>query len=176
MEKLVVVCSKNKAKNVAVTKVLENYFERFEIKSVETDSGVSETPVGDEEGIEGCLNRINGALSQISDGVLYIAMEGILTETKYGTFLCGWSVIYNKEDDEYYYGCSAKVKIPESIMFNFSKESRLSDIVGEYIGESELKISNFGTNGMLTNGVYTRTDEFVDSLKCAISTKFKPIK
>lgn len=40
------------------------YFKNFEIKSLETNSNVSETPIGDEEGIKGCLHRIKDAISQ----------------------------------------------------------------------------------------------------------------
>ena len=50
--KLIIVCSKNKAKNEAVKNVMMQYFKNFEIKSLETNSNVSETPIGDEEGIK----------------------------------------------------------------------------------------------------------------------------
>ena len=141
--------------------------------SLETNSNISETPIGDEEGIEGCFNRIKDAISQNNTGDLYIAMEGILNQNKYGTFICGWTVIYDKKDDEYYYGCSAKVKVPDEIMKKFDKSVRLSDVVSKFVGTVESEISNYGTNGILTHGTYTRTDEFIDSVKCAISTKFK---
>lgn len=173
MKQRIIVCSKNKAKNEAVQNVLEQYFDEFEIISLETNSNVSETPIGDDEGIEGCLNRIKDARNQNNTGDLYIAMEGILDSTKYGTFLCGWTTIYNLKDDEYYYGCSAKVKIPDEVMNKFDKSLRLSDVVSEFVGSSESEVSIYGTNGIITNGVYTRTDEFIDSIKCAISTKFK---
>ena len=135
---LIIVCSKNKAKNDAVINVMQKYFENFEIKSLETNSGVS--------------------------------------ETTHGMFLCGWTVIYNKIEDEYYYGCSAKVKIPDEIIKKFSKSERLSDIVAKLLGRTEDKISKIGTNGVLTNGEYTRTDEFIDSVKCAISSKYRRLK
>lgn len=173
MRNLVIVCSKNKAKNLAVKSVLEQYLEEFEILSLETNSNVSATPIGDNEGIKGCFNRIKDAIYQNNTGDLYIAMEGILDKNQYGTFICGWTVVYNRKNNEYYYGCSAKVKIPDEIMKNFDKSIRLSDVVSDFVGGTESKISNYGTNGILTNGAYTRTDEFIDSLKCAISTKFK---
>lgn len=176
MEDLIIVCSKNQAKNAAVKTVLDEYFEKYQILSLDTNSGVSETPVGDEEGITGCLNRIKDALLQNDKADLYVAMEGILTETKHGTFICGWTVVYVKKDDKYLYGCSAKVKIPEEIMKKFNKVERLSDIVSDHFNSTEKEISNYGTNGILTNGVYKRTDEFIDSVKCAISTGFKKIK
>jgi len=174
-KKLIVICSKNKAKNDAVKSVMRKYFYNFETISLETDSGVSETPIGDEEGITGCLNRIQDAISQEKNGDLYVAMEGILTQTTYGTFLCGWTAIYNKVDDEYYYGCSAKVKIPNEIISKTTKTVRLSDVVAKFVGSTDEEISKIGTNGLLTNGSYTRTDEFIDSIKCAISSKYKKI-
>lgn len=172
-ENLIIVCSKNKAKNDAVVSVMEQFFNQFKIKSLETNSGVSETPVGDEEGLTGCFNRITDALKQESNGDLYIAMEGILSETSYGTFLCGWTVIYNRLNNEYYYGCSAKVKVPDEIIAKKDKSKRLSDIVAEFVGSTGDEISKIGTNGLLTNGAYTRTNEFTDSILCAISSKYK---
>ena len=174
-KKLIVICSKNKAKNDAVISVMNQFFYDYESISLETNSGVSETPIGDEEGITGCFNRIKDAVAQEKNGDLYVAMEGILSKTTYGTFLCGWTVIYNKVDDEYYYGCSAKVKVPDEIIAKTNKNERLSDVVAKFVGSTDDEISKIGTNGLLTNGSYTRTDEFIDSIKCAISSKFKRI-
>lgn len=172
----IVVCSKNKAKNTAVENVIKQFIEDYNIYSIDTNSGVSETPIGDEEGITGCINRINDAKKQVNDANLYIAMEGILTKTFDETFLCGWTTIYNKNTGEYSYGCSAKIQIPKKIIENLSKDERLSDVVAKYMNSTEEQVRNYGTNGMLTNGCYTRTDEFTDSLLCAISTEFVKIK
>lgn len=174
-KKLIIVCSKNIAKNNAVENVIKEFIRNYEIRSLETNSGVSETPVDDEEGIEGCFNRIKSALIQEPNGDLYVAMEGILTKNKYGTFLCGWTVIYNRENNEYYYGCSAKVKVPDVIIANMKKSQRLSDVVAEFSDSTGDEISKLGTNGLLTNGIYTRTNEFVDSIICAISSKYKKL-
>lgn len=171
----IVVCSKNKAKNDAVEAVVKKYFDSYDIVSLETNSDVSETPIGDDEGIKGCLNRINDAMRQNKDGDLYLAMEGILTKSNYGTFLCGWSVIFDKKDNDYLYGCSAKVRVPDDVIKKTTKDIRLSDVVAEYVGMTGDVVSNLGTNGILTNGEYTRTDEFIDSVNCAMSSKFKKI-
>ena len=77
----IVVCSKNKAKNDAVESTIKRFVENYEIIPLNTVSGVSETPIGDEEGITGCLNRIKNAMEQVTDADMYIAMEGILTKT-----------------------------------------------------------------------------------------------
>ena len=172
----IVVCSKNKAKNEAVESVIKDFISDYEIISLDTNSNVSETPIGDQEGILGCKNRIIDAINQVSDANLYIAMEGILTETFDETFLCGWTVIYNKDKNEYYYGCSAKVHVPSVIVNDLSKDERLSDKVAKYFNCTEEEVRNYGTNGMLTNGCYRRVDEFTDSVLCAISSKYKKIK
>ena len=112
----IVVCSKNKAKNNAVENVIKDFIENYDIYSLDTYSGVSETPISDEEGVTGCKNRIKDAIKQIDDANLYIAMEGILTQTFDETFLCGWTVIYNNDTKEYSYGCSAKVNVPKEIV------------------------------------------------------------
>lgn len=171
----IIVCSKNKAKNQAVKNIVKKFIKEYEIEALETESGVSETPLGDNEGIQGCHNRIKNAIMQDNNGTLYIAMEGILSENDYGTFLCGWTVIYNKELNEYYYGCSSKIKIPSRILNEMNQNKRLSDVVASHTDYTEDEIRNYGTNGLLTNGEYTRTDEFMDSILCALSSKFKKI-
>ena len=173
--KKIVICSKNQAKNDAVKAVIKNFFKEFETISLDTNSNVSETPMNNEEGIVGCINRIKDAKRQIGDGDLYVAMEGILNKVIDEYFLCGWTVIYDRKSDEYLYGCSSQVHIPNDIINNLTKDERLSDVVAKHFGETEEKIRVFGTNGMLTNGCYTRTDEFTDSVLCAISSKYSKI-
>lgn len=174
--KKIVVCSKNKAKNLAVENVIKEFIQEYNIYSLDTISGVSETPIGDEEGITGCMNRIKDAQEKIPDANFYIAMEGILTKTFDETFLCGWTIIYDKDTKEYLYGCSAKIRVPKDIIKDLSKNERLSDVVAKYMGSTEGEVRNYGTNGMLTHGAYTRTDEFTDSVLCAVSSKLKKCK
>ena len=171
----IVVCSKNKAKNKAVENVIKDFFEDYEIISLETNSLVSETPMSNEEGIEGCINRIEDAKKQ-EKADLYISMEGILNKVNDETFLGGWTAVYDNKRDIYSYGCSALVHVPKEIITNLSQDERLSDIVAKYYGNTEEEVRNYGTNGMLTNGCYTRTDEFTDSLLCAISSICKKIE
>ena len=63
----------------------------------------------------------------------------------------------------------------DEIIAKTTKIVRLSDVVAKSIGSTDDEISKIGTNGLLTNGSYTRTDEFIDSIKCAISSKFRKI-
>lgn len=173
MKRKIVVCSKNKAKNNAVRNALSDFFDDFEIVSLQTSSGVSETPVGDEEGLAGCKNRLSDAMLQVPNADIYIAMEGILNQNSFGTYLCGWTMIFDKASGNYISGCSAKVQIPEKIACKLNKDERLSKIVADYFGSTDEEISLVGTNGVLTHGYYTRTDEFINSVKCALSVIYK---
>lgn len=171
----IVVCSKNKAKNNSVNNVMKKFFENYELISLNTESNVSETPINDEEGLQGCKNRIKDAKNQIPDADLYIAMEGIITKTYDETFLCGWTIIHDSKSNDYLYGCSSKIHIPRVIADKINKDNRLSSVVAEYFESTDEEVSIIGTNGILTHGCYTRENEFTDSILCAISSKYKRI-
>ena len=170
----IIICSKNNAKNNAVNNVLKQFFQDYKLISLETDSKVSETPIGDEEGILGCKNRIEDAKSK-QKADLYIAMEGIITKAYDEMFLCGWTLIFDEESNDYLYGCSSKIRIPKDIAKKIDKNTRLSTVVAEYMNSTDQEISIIGTNGVLTNGCYTREKEFTDSVLCAISSKYKKL-
>lgn len=87
----------------------------------------------------------------------------------------GKTFTYEGITNEFYYGCSSKIKIPSSILNSMNQNKRLSDVVASHTDYTEDEIRNYGTNGLLTNGEYTRTDEFMDSILCALSSKFKKI-
>ena len=173
--KKIVVCSKNKAKNEAVENVIKDFIKEYELVSLDTISGVSETPMSNDEGILGCKNRISDARKKVPNADMYIAMEGILYKVFNETFLCGWTIIYDTKTNDYSYGSSASINVPKEIINNLSHDERLSDVVAKYYNKTEEEVRNYGTNGMLTNGCYTRTDEFTDSVLCAISSKYSKI-
>lgn len=162
-----VLSSTNKAKKEATLQVLSKFYSDFTLDCIDVDSKVSKTPDTDDEGINGCLNRIDEAKKKISDAQGYIGLEGIITRNQFGTFLCGWCVI--DLDGKKGYGCSAKVQIPDFIAEKITTFGELSEIVMQnYPSDLAQDISLIGTNGVITNKGYTRVDEFVDALKCAI--------
>ena len=65
--------------------------------------------------------------------------------------------------------------LPDEIIEKTDKSQRLSEVVAKFVGRTDDEISTIGTNGLLTQGAYTRTDEFTDSIVCAIATKYKKI-
>lgn len=166
----IVLTSTNLAKKTAAEKILNKYFNNFKLECIKVDSGVSNTPTTDEEGILGAKNRIKNAQKQISDADIYIGLEGVINQTKYATFVCGWCVIDNVVQKRQAIGGSAKVMIPDFIASDINFFGELSDLVkNKYNSSLAKEMDKIGTNGILTNKAYTRIDEFKDALKCALS-------
>lgn len=161
-----VLSSTNKAKTEATRKVLNEFFEGSLLECIYVDTGVSKTPDSDDEGIDGCFNRINNAKQQIEGADGYIGLEGIITKSKYGTFICGWCVV--EMNGKTAMGCSAKVRIPDFISNKITTFGELSTLVKEtYPSKLVSEIDLIGTNGIITNQGYTRVDEFIDALNAA---------
>lgn len=162
-----VLSSNNEAKRLATEALLrEVYGEKFSLECVHVDSGVSETPANDDEGIRGALQRIANAESILPGRDGYFGLEGIMTKNTYGTFLCGWAV-FKLKNGQVGYGCSAKVRLPDALIEGFSSSRKLSDIAAAVYPDRATLLPMQGTNGVITNGMYTRVDEFTDALRCA---------
>jgi len=163
----VVLSSVNEAKVEAVRRVVFRLFGDCEVVGLKVETGVSATPTTDEEGIEGALNRIGNAMEVDGDADVYVGLEGIVTRNSFGTFLCGWAVLRDRDGREAY-GCSAKVRLPSFIGDSVEGFRELSDIVKEnYPSDLVGEMSVLGSNGVITEGLYTRVDEFEDALLCA---------
>lgn len=160
--------------NIAKLQSVENIFKAvlktqdIEITPFDISSGVSETPINDNEAILGCRNRID-AINQKEKFDYVIAMEGLIQKYNYGTFLYGIAIIYDCNNNRESIGCSAKVQVPNKIVNLITPQKKLSDVVLELYHKSATKcISKIGTNGIITNGIFTRIDEFESALKSAI--------
>lgn len=161
----IVLSSTNKAKKQAVIDFFNSTKIDYDCDFVDVDSRVSKTPENDEEGILGCINPINEAKKSLFAD-LYIGMEGIITKNSYGKFLCGWVCLENSKGQRFY-GCSAKCKLPSKIADKSNSFKELSDLVKASYPKNMIKmIDTIGTNGIITNNLYTRVDEFEDALKC----------
>lgn len=167
--KKIILASENKAKIMATQKVFLQTLLSFEVVPLEVDSDVAKTPMTDDEGIQGCLNRITNAKLKNDEGDVYVGLEGIITKNNFGTFICGWSVIEFVAEKKVGFGCSAKVRLPDFIGEKVESFSELSSLVKEtYTSELIVKMSEIGTNGVVTANLYNRVDEFEDALRCAL--------
>jgi len=167
--KKILLTSKNPAKVNATEKAISDIFGKYKIETVEVASGVSKTPDSDEEGIKGCLQRIEEAKKAFPDKDVYIGLEGIVRRNRYGTFLCGWCVVDLPKEKRLGIGCSAQVRLPDFIADKINTFEELSSLVkAKYPSSLVSEINEIGTNGIITGKLYTRIHEFEDAIRCAL--------
>ncbi|MCL4353033.1 inosine/xanthosine triphosphatase [Patescibacteria group bacterium] len=167
--KEILLTSKNPAKVNATENTIAGIFKDYNIETIEVASGVSKTPDSDEEGIKGCLQRIEKAKKAYPNKDIYVGLEGIIRKNDYGTFLCGWCVVELPKEKRVGIGCSAQVKLPDFIADRVNTFEELSDLVETaYPSPLVSEINEIGTNGVITNRFYTRDHEFEDAIKCAL--------
>jgi len=170
--RIIALCSENSAKIRATKEICSLAFRDFSLGCHTVPSDVSETPDSDEEALEGCHRRIENLQARLGvEADLIIALEGLIDKTSFGTFLYGWAVIKHVPSGKMYYGCSGKIMLPEDVASGHSRNKKLSDLVLERF-PSILRedMDELGTNGVLTNGIYTRSDEFCTALRCALGS------
>jgi len=165
----VVICTENKAKNQAVSEVFKKIWPDFEIKSIKTESNVSEQPLTEEEGIKGAINRIMDAKNKMPNADFYVGLEGYVDTNQYGMFLAGAVVIEDKNQKQGI-GISGKLVLPDAIRKEIEAGQELGPLIKKIMNDQEGKIRHFdGTNGILTKGLYNRVDEFKDACACALA-------
>ena len=168
----IVICTLNEAKNSAVKNVIDKVWSEVEYISISSESGVSDQPLSDEEGIRGAINRAKNGLEEVTDAEYSIGLEGTVDETEYGMFLNGWAAIMHK-DGEVGLGCSGKVELPYQIAERLKQGEELGPLIQEMMGDDSIR-NTIGTNGVLTKGLYNRTKEFGDAVSCALSRFLRP--
>jgi inosine/xanthosine triphosphatase len=163
----VIVTSLNEAKMVAVRNVIKDFFpEITQVIGVASQSMVSETPIGDEEAIAGCRNRIPFARRAYPDAAYFVSIEGAIDFNTHGAFVYSWVLVEQRDPDRQALGSSAKVQLPAFLAQGVEKGSSLSELT-KATYQTSANVSNLGTNGVITNGAFTRTDEFETALRCA---------
>ncbi|MGC8669774.1 MAG: DUF84 family protein [Candidatus Micrarchaeia archaeon] len=156
----------NKLKVSAITLALKQVFKDAKFVSVSVESGVSEDPKGDEEGIRGALNRAKNAMDK-ENADIGVGPEGITSKNSYGTFVYGYVVIVDRNNC-IGIGASAKVMLPEKLAKMVDSGIGLAEGVAELSSKTKEQIrTELGTNGILTNGMYDRNKEFIDATLCA---------
>jgi inosine/xanthosine triphosphatase len=170
----IVVCTKNRAKIQAIEDVFGTVWSDIEIIAEKFPSDIAEQPISEEEGIQGAINRTKNAQKKFPEADLFVGMEGFVDTNKFGMFLAGVTIIRDKKGKTGI-GISAKVQIPEFIKAKIEAGKELGVIIKDMMNDNEDKIRQFdGTNGVLTQGMYNRVDEFKDATKCALAKFVSP--
>ena len=164
----IAIGTENKAKIQAVENIIRAVWKDAEFSYHKTNSLVNDQPLSDEEAIKGAINRAKEAINK--GGAYYgVGLEGTVNTNNYGMFLHGWVAIVDKSGN-IGLGQSASVHVPKTIEQRIKKGEELGLIMQELMKDEKNSIrQNEGTNGILTEGLYTRVKEFEDATRCALS-------
>lgn len=167
----IVVASRNPKKIEAVENVMRRIYENVEILSVEVDSGVTYTPVGDEETIKGARNRAERAL-QMTDAELGIGIEGGISQLGSAYYLATWVAIVDRNLDVSL-GHGGGIEVPEKIVQEVKKGKELGNVVDDYFGKHNVK-QKMGLSGILTNNLVDRQKITEEVITYAMARKLHP--
>jgi inosine/xanthosine triphosphatase len=134
-------------------------------ESHKTESNVSEQPFSDEETITGALNRAKNVL-QKAEADIGIGLEGGVTETEFGLFLCNWGALADKYGNEITAG-GARIKLPNEIAIRLKDGEELGPVMDDYTKRNGIRHKE-GAVGVFTNGLITRDEMFQHVVKLLI--------
>ena len=173
----IAIGSKNQAKNLAVQTAFERAFPDATIKTqgVDVASGIADQPTTDEESIQGALNRAHGALAQLTTTEYGVGLEGNTVTIAGNMYLHGWVVIVQRDNPTPGIGHSSGIELPEHLKQGVEAGSELGPLLQELMSDTDNVIRHtLGTNGVLSNGLYTREQEFIDATTVALARFMKP--
>ena len=173
----IAVGSKNQAKNKAVATAFERAFAAtsVEIHGFSAESGVSDQPTTDEESIKGAINRAHGALAQLATAHFGVGLEGNTVTIANRMYLHGWVAVVKKDSEDVGLGHSSGLELPAHFKTAIESGSELGPLLQTLLNDADNAVRHsLGTNGVLTGGLYTREQEFIDATTVALARFVKP--
>ena len=167
----ILVGSMNPVKINAVKAVMSRINSNAEIIPLEVDSGVSKTPFGEDQIVQGALNRARNAFEHAS-GDFAIGMEGGIVTKFERFFLTGWCAVLDNAGN-YQFGCGVYMPIAEKIVEMVKTGMELGAVIDQLTGIRDTKYK-MGSIGILTNNLMTRQQAWEDAIIYAMVVKISP--
>ena len=167
----IAIGSTNPVKVKATENVMKKIYGDVEIIPVEITSGVSHTPLTDEECVKGAHHRAKEAMKN-TEADLAIGMEGGIAKRVGRYFLIGWCVVVDKNGDVAI-GHGGGIELPEIVVKKVLEGKELGPVMDEITGIHDVK-RKMGAIGILTNGLSNRQEAWEEALTYAMAKKLKP--
>nr|WP_319003583.1 DUF84 family protein [Rossellomorea aquimaris] len=153
----VAIGTTNPAKVQAIKKAFQEQYGEVHFECLKTESHVSEQPMSDQETIEGALNRAKIVLKTTGSDV-GIGLEGGVSESLYGMFVCNWGALVDRDGTEII-GGGARISLPNEISNEIKAGKELGPLMDEYTQRTGIRKKE-GAIGVFTNGLLTREEMF----------------
>ncbi len=172
---IIAVGSKNEAKNKAVEIAFLKAFPSVETLGFDVESGIADQPTTDEESILGAQNRAKNALAQLATARFGVGLEGNTVTISGKMYLHGWVAILERGNDSFGIGHSSGLELPENLKQGIEAGQELGPLLQAMLADEDNVIRHTqGTNGILSAGLYTREQEFIDATTVALSRFVSP--
>ena len=160
----ILVASENPAKLKAVESAFSKYFKNIEVVGKKVPSGVADTPLTEEETLEGVRNRIK-ELDKVKDFDFKVAIEGGTYMFLNDRYL--FTLVMIKTANRESFGKSPAHPLPHSICKGLENGTPLSEMAERLSGEEDVR-SKGGFVGFLSKGRITRSRSTEDAILCAL--------
>ncbi len=167
----VAVGSTNPVKIQATWHSIQRIWPNAEVTGVAVASGVRAQPLGDDEAIEGAVNRARAACQQTGSD-LGIGLEGNTTETPHGLFVTGWAAAVDR-DGTVGIGGSGRFRLPPALVVGVRQGEELGDLIDAWAGQQNTKQQQ-GAVGIITNGLISRTAALETAVIFALTRFLNP--
>lgn len=152
------VGSINRVKVSAVVEALDDF--DLNIIPFEANSEVGAQPIGDEQTLQGAINRANS----LPTNGLRIGLEAGVTLLNEQLYLVNFGALID-EDNELYVAGGTRLPLPNEIKdLIFNKGLELADAMKEYFNVEGIKHQN-GAVGYFTNDLVKRKEIFIHITK-----------
>jgi inosine/xanthosine triphosphatase len=150
--------TQNKAKVEAIQNGFREYYDQVSFECLKTESNVNDQPFSDQETIEGALNRAKNVL-RMTEADVGIGLEGGVTESLYGMFVCNWGALVDRDGNEIIAG-GARISLPAEIADGLRQGGELGPIMDEFTQRTGIRHKE-GAVGVFTDGIVTRDAMFL---------------
>ena len=167
-KKKISVGSKNPLKLQAVESALKNTFPAAEFLAVGTKSGVSHTPLSNEETISGAGKRAGDARN-ITGADWGIGLEGGMVKIDDTWFTCVWCII--RDEDRETLGGGVHFQLPDQVVRGILEEGKEMGTVMDELTGMTMSKRIMGAEGILTRGLVDRKTTFENAIIYALAPR-----
>lgn len=173
IRKKIAVATTNRGKLAGIDRAFaehaaQNHYS-YELIPTPVESGVSDTPLSDEEMLEGCSNRLIALRIVAPEADMCTAVEGGFALAGIHWYVRGWSVVHDKERDRIASASGASVQVPDTYSNLLRPDGRFTDSLQQFGGDNALVLRDLGANGIFSDGVYARSDTFYDGIRICLA-------
>lgn len=164
----IAVGSKNPLKLNAVEAVLENIFPGSEYIAVTSESGVSHTPLSNEETISGAKKRAEDA-RKITGAEWGVGLEGGMVKIAGTWFTCVWCIIRDGEKETL--GGGVHFQLPDQVVRGILDQGKEMGTCMDGLTGVTMSKRKMGAEGLLTGGLIDRETTFKNAVTYALAPR-----